>query len=396
MNTVADLHVLLLLDTVQFAGTERHVLQLASGLLRAGAGVTLMCRADGVLEAAGQRAGIRVVGVPADAGVFGWFRAVLNAVTRHRPSVVHGHNGRTMLIAAAVGRFTGVAAVGTQHFLDPQFVNYPPLKRLVARRAHEWVNDGLRRVICVAAAAADSMRRRERVSARKLAVVWNGIDPPSPPSAARLASLRRELGAVPGRPVVTCVARLEPEKGVEVLIRAFAEARRAVPDLILVIIGDGSLRSSLEALAEDLGVGRHVRFTGFRTDATDLIACGDIFALPSPAEPFGLVLLEAMAHRKPVVACDSGGPREIVRDGQTGYLVPPSDVPAMGARTADLAMNESLRDRIGRAAVEVFEREFTAERMVAKTLAVYGAATASKPRGQTTGWPISAVAESKP
>src|SRR6185369_2708612 len=143
------------------------------------------------------------------------------------------------------------------------------------------------------------------------------------------------------RPVVVCVSRLVPRKGQDTLIRALPLIRRRVPEAALLLVGGGPYRSNLEALAIDCGVSSHVIFAGTVpwAELPPHHAAGDVFAMPCrtrrgglDVEGLGIVYLEASAVGRPVVAGDSGGAPDAVRDGETGYVVPGRDVDALAAR----------------------------------------------------------------
>jgi phosphatidyl-myo-inositol dimannoside synthase len=177
-----------------------------------------------------------------------------------------------------------------------------------------------------------------------------------------------------GRPVVVCVSRLVPRKGQDALIRALPAIRRRVPDAALLIVGGGPYRSTLERLARD--VGGTVVFTG-SVPAAELpshYAAGDVYAMPCrtrglglDVEGLGIVYLEASATGLPVVAGDSGGAPDAVRDGETGYVVGGRDVAAVADRVAALLADPALARRLGAAGRGWVEREWRweaqAERM---------------------------------
>ena len=206
-----------------------------------------------------------------------------------------------------------------------------------------------------------------------MALIPNGLSC-DPVSGAEAAALRREFGIPHGAPLVVCVARLEPEKGHRTLLQALARVRAGRPDLRALIVGEGSQRQALEEAARELGIAQAVQFTGFREDARTAIAAADVFALTSPAEPFGLVLIEAMALGRPVVATDAGGPREIVVSGETGRLTPPDDPQAVADALSDLIARPDERLRMGRNGRRRYEDHYTTRRMAEQTLAVYQAA----------------------
>lgn len=180
------------------------------------------------------------------------------------------------------------------------------------------------------------------------------------------------------RPVVVCVSRLVPRKGQDMLIRALPEIRRRVPDAALLIVGGGPYRAALEKLARQTGVDRDVVFTG-SVPSAELpahYAAGDVYAMPCrtrnrglDVEGLGIVYLEASATGLPVVAGDSGGAPDAVREGETGYVVRGRDVAQLADRVATLLADRDLARQFGAAGRAWVEREWRwetqAERMAA-------------------------------
>ncbi|HZN18454.1 MAG TPA: glycosyltransferase family 4 protein [Micromonosporaceae bacterium] len=187
--------------------------------------------------------------------------------------------------------------------------------------------------------------------------------------------VRSQLG-LGDRPVVVCVSRLVPRKGQDTLIRALPEIRRRVPGAALLLVGGGPARPALLRLARWYEVERDVFFTGSVSweHLPAHYAAGDVYAMPCrtrrsglDVEGLGIVYLEASATGLPVVAGDSGGAPDAVRDGETGYVVPGRDVSAVADRVATLLADPALATRLGaagRAWVEAEWRwEAQAERM---------------------------------
>jgi phosphatidylinositol alpha-1,6-mannosyltransferase len=189
--------------------------------------------------------------------------------------------------------------------------------------------------------------------------------------------VRLRLGLA-DRPVVVCVSRLVPRKGQDMLIRVLPEIRRRVPDAALLIVGGGPYRATLTKLARQAGVERDVVFTG-SVPSAELpahYAAGDVYAMPCrtrnrglDVEGLGIVYLEASATGLPVVAGDSGGAPDAVREGETGYVVPGRDGALLADRVAALLADRDLARQLGAAGRAWVEREWRwetqAERMTA-------------------------------
>jgi glycosyltransferase involved in cell wall biosynthesis len=213
----------------------------------------------------------------------------------------------------------------------------------------------LPRVIAVSSDVRETLIRSGADPA-KVIVLLNGIDPDAfRRDAERRERLRHELRLAPGDIAFGGVGRVERQKRFDLLIDAFAAIHKDHPETRLVIVGDGSLKGSLEAQAERLGVAAACRFTGHRLDIAALHDAFDAFVQSSEYEGTPNAVLEAMAMETPCLATDVGGTRELTVDGVHGLVVPPHDVPALvtGMRTlvADPAAART-RARAARARIE--------------------------------------------
>ena len=233
------------------------------------------------------------------------------------------------------------------------------------------------------------VRRAIRGSDRVVAVsdfvrrgaIADGVDPGSisivpnpgaPVEPDRSGDVRRALGLDEGARVVIAAGRLDPGKGLDVLIDAFAELGERHRDAVLVVCGRTSRRDDyadrLVRRARATPVADRIVFAGHRDDLDDLLASSDVFCLPTVDEAFGLVFVEAMGHGLPVVACDSGGVPEIVRAGVDGLLVPPGDASAIAGALDRLLDDDELRASLGEAGRErartAFDPEVIADRWV--------------------------------
>ena len=181
-----------------------------------------------------------------------------------------------------------------------------------------------------------------RWPAEKIEVVHNAVDVDRFDELSAPPGLREEIGAGRERPMVLTIGRLDEQKGYPVLLEAAARLpRRSSSSPAKALNGRG-----LEALAGRLGVGDRVRFLGHRTDVPQLLAAGDVFALPSLYEGTSLAVLEAMAARRPVVGTAIGGTEELIDDGESGLLVQPGDADALAAALGRLLADAGLRDSL--------------------------------------------------
>lgn len=263
-----------------------------------------------------------------------WCGAVADAVlASHRPvDVVHGHDWMAVPGGLALRRVLQVPVVMTVHL--PQSAPSMLLMENVGLAACDGV------IVNSEAVRAELAGRGVR--ADEISLVPNGVD------LARFTP----AGDDPDPARVLFVGRLVPQKGVDVLIRAFGAVLRRRPDARLVIAGDGQQRLYLERLARFLGVRDRVDFLGWQPPdrLPALYRAATVTAVPSLYEPFGLVALEAMASGRPVVVARVGGLAEIVEDGRGGFTVEPGDDLDLASRLAALLSDTSLARSVGAAA----------------------------------------------
>ncbi len=271
--------------------------------------------------------------------------ALLNAATlaramRWQPDVVLSGHIVTGPAGLAVRRIRGTPLV--QYLYSAELADRPRLTRVLTRRAD-------------ASIAVSSHARRQAIvlggAAERVHVVLPGVDFPPGPVPRRSSSRTA--------PTIVTVARLEDRyKGFDVMMRAMPLIRERSPDARWVVVGEGSLRSELEALARAEGVADWVTFTGSVADeARDAwLDKSDVFVMPSRLVPgslggegFGIVYLEAGAHGLPCVAANVGGSTDAVLDGETGLLVDPTSHTAVADAIVTLLLDHELRSRLGEA-----------------------------------------------
>ena len=221
-------------------------------------------------------------------------------------------------------------------------------------------------------AVADGLVTGERLPAPKIRVVHNGIDLTRlPPFSLDRVAARRTAGFDPQRRLVAQVGRLTAQKDYPTFLAAAARVAVEVADVDFLVVGEGELRSELEAEVGRLDLGGRVRFLGLRHDVPALLGAVDVLVLTSRYEGLPNVVIEAMATGAVAVATDVGGVRELLVSGETGFIVPPGDAQAVAdAVLAVLRAPESAL-RTAAAARRRVETEFTVDAMVRRTTELY-------------------------
>ena len=377
----APTRLLWLVDSLGAGGAEALVVTFAQGIDRTQHQLFVACLsgADGVNAQRLHDEGVPVTDLRArnlrDAGAF---RRLLALIREQRIELIHAHLTYSAIWSAIASRLTGVPAIASLH-VSPDATR--TLENTARHRIATSLRDRLlrailnrwsRAVVMVSAALRDDYLARG-LEPGKVRVVHNGIelDRFRRPRTEARSRLEREFAIPHGAPIVATVAVLRPRKGIEVLLAAVRDVRRAY----FVIIGDGPKREEWSSLATSLGVADRIRWAGFRTDVDALLAGCDLFVHPSLDDAFPTVLLEAMAAGLPIVASRVGGIPEIVTAGVTGELVPPGDPLAL-ARAIDAVLGNEDTLRLMRDAAQADAPRFSTSAWIDRLAAVYREAAA--------------------
>jgi glycosyltransferase involved in cell wall biosynthesis len=225
-------------------------------------------------------------------------------------------------------------------------------------------------LIAVSSMIEEKLQREGRTTT-PVRRIYNGVDLSRYDHMEPCCTLPEEYGMEPGSQIVGVVARLEPEKGHPTLLEAWPAVLRSVPDAYLLIVGEGSRREALEALARQLRIAHRVVFTGRRDDVPAVTAALDVAVLPSYREAQGLSILEALALSRPVVASNVGGIPEMIEDGVNGLLVPPHDADALAAAIVRLLCDHPFSDTLGRRGHDMVHDKFCIDLMVDAVQGIY-------------------------
>lgn len=363
-----------IIKVMQIGGAERHLLILLPELIKQGMEqhLLMLVEPDKPMEnmvAAAEERGITVhkLTIRRDYDVTVGYQ-LLRTLRQIKPDLVHTHLIHADLFGITAARLGGYPVVTGRHN-DDDFRTKSALKTgnaLLWRLARGGIaiSEAIRRfTIDVEGAPPDKVR-----------VVHYGIEhksaSPDELNQAR-TKLRSELNLPQDTLIIGIVCRLVEQKGIPYGLDAFKQVLEQLPDVHLIIAGDGDLRSTLEAQVQQLEIADNVHFLGWRDDAPQVLAALDVFLMPSLWEGFGLVLLEAMSKRVPVIASDVSAIPEVVVHGETGFLVSPRDVDSLRDAMLTLLGDRPLRLHMGMMAEDRVETHFSAERMAEATIAVY-------------------------
>ena len=359
--------ILLLARALDSGGSERQLTETAKALHRSGWNVHVGCFHDSGIRAQEPReAGVTVVRFPVRSfvsmsGVAG-LAAFGRYVVRHRIALTHSFDIPMNIFGAFAGRL----------FARPLVLSSQRSHRTLRTSGELRLLRMTDRVVNGIVVNCEAVRRHliadEGVRPELIRVCYNGIDT-NKFSPAR--DTPRPEPIADAAIVIGTVCVLRPEKGLNVLLEAFVQVRRAACGVKLVFVGSGPMRDELQASADRLGVAADVVFQPATPDVTRWLNAMDIFVLPSRSEAMSNSLMEALACGAAAVASDVGGNPELVRDGQTGLLFPSEDANALAGQLQRLVNDAELRNRLGAAGAAFIRSEMTIETASARMAAIY-------------------------
>lgn len=227
-------------------------------------------------------------------------------------------------------------------------------------------------VVCVSNAVRKAVMQKEGVDADRTAVIHNGVRIPDEVSEADVQALRDELDIPSEAPIVGMVANMNRAvKGVDRILEAMPLLLGKIPEARCVVVGGGHERDVFREKARQRGLAGRLLFPGYREDVDRFYGLMDVSVLTSRSEGLSITLLESMSHGLPVVATRVGGNPEVVVDGETGYLVPPSDMGCFVDRVATVLEDAELRQRMGRAGRNRVQSVFSINQSAKQYLKLY-------------------------
>lgn len=362
------------LDTgKEWRGGQQQLLYLARALVQAGHESLVVTPKGSPLAARAREESLPVREIfchgPGDPIAIHGVHQILNETGAQ---ILHVHTANAHSLGFLVLRLPGTPKQRKPAFVVHRRVDFQPAADPLTRMRYTAEP-------CLYVCVSDAVRQvleRYGIPPARLRVVHSSIDPAR--IDAQAGSSREELRAELGVPVdaglIGVVGTLVPHKGHRHLIAALPRILAAQPAARVILFGDGPLEAELRRDCWERGVQTQVIFAGFRSDVARFLPAMDVYAHPSVEEGLGTTILDAMAARLPVVATRAGGIPEVVRHGETGWLVPPGAPIELAGPIISLLENPRQRAAFGEAGRARVEAEFTIPRLLEKTLSAYGQA----------------------
>ena len=289
-------------------------------------------------------------------------------IRQHRFHIVHTHLIHADLYGTLAAKLAGVSTIFSSRHNDDRFRHHPLIR---------WLNYGLARwhtkIIVISDWVGRFLQDVEGIPSSKIVRIHYGLQAEEFSEQYAPVYVRQKFKLSEHAPLIGTIGRLTEQKGQAYLLRAVQQVKAQFPDLRLIIVGDGELRDQLHALAQELDVADNVIFAGWQAheEALRLLSGFDVFVFPSLWEGFGLVLLEAMALKKAIIASRVSAIPESVIDGRTGLLVQPRQAEQLANAISTLLSDRSLIQRMEAAGYEHLQRNFSVQKMVSATENVY-------------------------
>lgn len=292
----------------------------------------------------------------------------------HQFMIVHAHKPKDNFLSAVACKVAGVPyLVRTLHGSWEPFSGVDHFKIKAYEYIDRFTNKYLVHVLIAVTQKIHFLLTQDYLSKKKAKVICihNGIDIEALMRGRKGRNIRKELDFSEKTVLVGIVGRLTPIKGHVHLLKAISVLVGKGNDVHLIVVGDGPLRSQLECLAVEFKIQKNVTFVGHQSDISDFIEAMDILALPSLNEGIPMVLLEALAMCRPVVASRTGGIPEVIENGKTGLLIEPGNFLAIAEAIDSLIRQKGQADQLGRAGRMRVSQSFTASLMAEKTADLY-------------------------
>lgn len=351
-------------------GSRNHIITLSKELIKRGMDVEIICFLDDVIVKNAKKNDIPVTVFPMKriTNIF-VIRKLYKYLKKENPDIIHTHGFRANFIGRLAGWRINVPLITTVH--SSIYHDYAKfLKRVFYHRIEKMTRPLTNKFITVAGSLKTELEK-DKISSKKIEVVYNGLSPDFPLNKEVNPSIRKKYRISDDVPILITIGRLEKVKNQEMLLEVFATLKQNSIDFRGLIVGDGPLEIELRTLAKKLDIEDKVHFLGFRTDIYNLLVESDLFLLTSDMEGLPITLLESMATKTAVVVTDVGGMPEIVQVAKNGYVVPVDDIVQFAARIEEIIVQPELKQKFVKSGYDALLQNFTSEKFTENTISVY-------------------------
>lgn len=359
------MRMLLYTDTVAFGGAERFLKDIIRHMAGKKHEILLVCADPQVFLRIGSFNGFRIKGNPIKSFYdLKGFIGLLKIFKEFKPDVIHIN-----FLSLYSCQYGAVAAkltlpqdriFGTVHTSAVPSSRFPligAIRKYIAKQGLLTVA----KCVCPSQASASLLISNYALDKNRVKTIYNGVSRKNV-SASELEETKNKY-RLPGKRILVCVSRLVRKKGLEILINAFKEVSGVIPDLILMIIGDGYLMNELKDQADSLNIADNIIFTGYQLNVDKYLQIAEVAVIPSLDESLPYSISEAMVYGLPIIATMVGGTPEQLGDG-AGLLIPQGNIKALASGIINIMSDKELAGRLGNNARVRANKMFSIEKML--------------------------------
>jgi glycosyltransferase involved in cell wall biosynthesis len=370
-------NLLYVFDNMEFGGGERVFAQIINRLSDKKYKIMVACLPTGTFieKIKGSEAQIKSFDMRNRFN----FRVILqlsSLIKKERVDIVHSQGARADFFARIAAKLASAPNVVSTVPMPVEGFDVHPIRKLIYIIFSRFSERFVDRFMVVSDALEKIMIEKHGIEPQKVVKIYNGIETDEycisdEEIAYRRSSFRKKSDLGENVPVIGVIGRLVWQKGFKYFIEAIPDVLKEFKDARFLLVGEGELEDELKVKSKKLKLEDKIIFTGFMDDIRDVLASIDILVIPSLQEGLPVVLLEAMAMKKPIVAANIEGIMEILENSVSGLLVPPRDIKALAEAVIDLLKHEDKANQMGLAARRVVEERFGVDIMVQKVEEVY-------------------------
>ena len=354
---------------LRIGGLQKLILDICSHINKTIFEISVCCLRDkGELAPQIEKNGIKVYRIPPrpnNKTDYFSFLKLYNLLKGKQIDILHTHNTHPFMDGTVAGKMADIPVIiHTDHARQ-----FPDKRRYML--AERILSHFVDKVVAVSESVKQDLIYYEKINSKKITVIWNGIDPEKFNCKINKKEKKKELDVENCYPILGFSGRLTKQKGISYLLNAMPKIINEFPKAILLIAGYGEHEEKFKQETIQLGINKHVKFLGPRLDIPEILAILDIYVLPSIWEGMPLVILEAMAAKKPIVATKVGGIPEAVIHNHSGLLVPPKDPEALANAILKILKNSNLAASLAENAYNRFLKHFTIKKMVSRYEQLY-------------------------
>ena len=364
----APIRLMQITHDLAIGGLQQVVLNLCRNIDREAFDVSVLClRAVGPLSKEIEKLGIKVISLPNQANRTDYFSflKVAKIFRKERTQVIHTHNTQPLLDGTMGALLSGVRrVVHTDHARQ-----FPDKRRYMFM---EWLmSQFVYKMVGVSDETAMNLKRYEYIRPNKLMKIENGIDVRKFDIKIDSRSKKEDLGITRNGHIIGVVCRLVEVKGITYLLQAMPRIIKQIPDITLLVVGNGSELENLKLEARTLYIQNNVIFTGNRHDIPEILQVLDLLLVTSLSEGLPMIVLEAMAASLPIISTAVGGIPSVIEDGKSGYIIRTADPNSISEAVLCMLADEETRVRYAKVARRLVSQRFSVRKMARRYEKLY-------------------------